>query len=104
MFRVIVAEPHLMAVEREIDCELDTLRGLVGGWIEGVKVGQPGQCLLIYVNEEGVIAGLPYNRTIEGRAYVGTLILAKVDRAGNHISLSDNDVSHWLRQLNNNFC
>ena len=55
----IVIDPGEPARLVEIPDTLEALQGLVGGYIEGVF----GEEAVIYVNEEGLLLNLPFNRT-----------------------------------------
>lgn len=59
----------------EIDNELSTLQREVGGYIETFGIARN---LTIICNEEGKIHGLPYNCTICGETFVGTILLVGV--------------------------
>lgn len=41
-----------------ITADLETMQGLVGGWLEALSLGQGA---VMYLNEEGKILGLPLN-------------------------------------------
>lgn len=54
---------------------LENLQKLVDGYIETVTIGT----VVIICNEEGRIRGLPYNCTVFGRGFVGTIVIAGTD-------------------------
>ena len=55
---------------------LEALQRNVGGYIETVTVASD---LVIICNEEGRLMGLPYNCTICGVDFVGTILMVGVD-------------------------
>lgn len=56
---------HVDSTEEPVDidrgAELETLQGIVGGYIEAVA-GNPDYTLTFWINEEGKLLGLPPNR------------------------------------------
>ena len=56
----------------EIRNDLKTLQSIVGGYIEAVPVGDG---VVVICDEEGRLKGKPYNCTINGISFVGTIIL-----------------------------
>lgn len=73
---VYVKEPGKEPEKRTIPNTLEALQEIVGGYIETFRVASD---LTIICNEEGRLLGLPYNCTVCGEAFVGTLIIAGVD-------------------------
>ena len=73
---VMVKEPGENWERREIDNNLKTFQGLVGGHIEVVNVRDD---LLMIVNEEGVLQGLESNLYIRGYWLRGTIVAVGVD-------------------------
>ena len=57
--------------------DLGVMQQLVGGYIEAVTIVHPD--LVIICNEEGKLRGLPYNCTIDGVDFVGTIVAGSVD-------------------------
>lgn len=74
---VMVKEPGEKWERREVDNTLRAFQGLVGGYIETVTV-TPGRLVLI-VNEEGKLQGLPGNVLFRGDWLVGTVVAVGVD-------------------------
>ncbi len=70
---VIIKEPGKAPYKKEISNKLYDLQKEVGGFIETVTVGSD---LVIICNEEGRLIGLPYNCTVLGFDFVGTIIIA----------------------------
>ena len=65
-------EPYVNVVKND----LKTFQDLVGGYIESFTVSSG---LTILCNEEGLLEGLPYNETIFGNPFVGTIVAVGVD-------------------------
>lgn len=86
----------------EIDAGLDAMQAEVGGMIEPIRLTEE---VAIYVNEEGILLGLPSNtvlRNSAGRAVfslVGDLFVGANDEEGDSRSLTDDEVSFALRVL-----
>ena len=74
---VVIIEPDKAPRRAWIKNDLETLQGIVGGYIECVSC--PPKCCLI-VNEEGLLMGLPFNKTMAsiGLYLAGTVIIAGV--------------------------
>ena len=67
---VIVMRPGAPAVVEEHPDTLKALQALVGGWIEPLPEPVLGVPHEAYVNEEGLLQGLP-----ENRGYAGTIVV-----------------------------
>ena len=84
--------------------DLNTVSGFVGGHIQGVFLGGG---ITVYVNEEGLILGLPPNRVFtrfDGNKVnvVGDAILMSSDPAtGDDIGLTPEEAEEWLAKVNN---
>ena len=61
---------------RTIPNTLEALQGLVGGYIETLPVASD---LVVIVNEEGRLQGLPYNMVFAGQSLVGPIVFVGVD-------------------------
>ena len=67
---VLVVEPGFLPYEKEIsdslnsDEHLRALQEIVGGWIEAIYPYD--EEVAIVCNEEGLINGLPFNRSVPG--------------------------------------
>lgn len=73
----------------------DTLKGLqqlVGGYIEPVDVEE---YLSVYVNEEGLLLDLPANRRVGRGTLHGPMVLSRIDREGETVSITDEDVERY---------
>ena len=73
--RVLRKKPGRPPEFIEIENELSTLQREVGGYIETFGIASN---LTIICNEEGKLQGLPYNCTICGESFVGTIVLVGV--------------------------
>ena len=60
---VLVVEPGYMPYEKEIN-GLHEMQAVVGGYIEAIYPYE--ELVAIVCNEEGLINGLPFNRSVEG--------------------------------------
>ena len=74
--RAIVKEPEKEAQEELIGNDLKSLQKRVGGYSETVTVQED---LVIICNEEGKLLGLPYNCTLLGEPFAGTILFVGVD-------------------------
>ena len=61
--RVLMVEPGIAPYEAELD-GLDEMQAAVGGMIQAIYPYQEPVALVC--NEEGLINGLPFNRSMEG--------------------------------------
>lgn len=72
---VLIKDPGKKPRHVWIQNSLKNLQATVGGYIETVTLAT--DCVIV-CNEEGRLQGLPYNCTICGVDFVGTIILAGV--------------------------
>lgn len=77
--KVIIKRPEAKPYVTNISSTLKNLQATVGGYVEMVKIA--ADCAII-CNEEGRIAELPYNCSVAGRDFFGTVIFAGVKRDG----------------------
>jgi len=94
--RAIVKEVGKSPKVEEIKNDLETMQGLVGGYIEAVNAGQ-GICLVC--NEEGKLNGLPPNFPIGRDVIVGTAVFVAYGKDGEFASLSDAQVEAIMKFL-----
>jgi hypothetical protein len=77
----------------EMADDLDAMQSKVGGYVEMVPLTSG---LYLWVNEEGMLHGLPFNalvRTDTGQLpVVGNCFVTRVNRAGDCISVKDADM------------
>ena len=74
--KVLVKEPGKKWHTEEIENTLESLQGIVGGYIETVTMGNG---VVMICNEEGRNIGLPYNCTVGGVSFCGTVAIAGTD-------------------------
>lgn len=73
--KVYIKQPGRPPYSTHIENSLKNLQNTVGGYIETVTLGDDWT---IICNEEGRIKGLPYNCTVCGVSFVGTIVFAGV--------------------------
>lgn len=78
---------HIM----EIENELKPLQELVGGYIETVTPPDAG--FTIICNEDGMFLELPYNCTVKGVDFVGTIAVVGV--VGDNFGDCPLDLKQW---------
>lgn len=74
--KVMIKRPGKTPEIREIDGSLESLQGLVGGWIEHVGIRDG---LGMILNEEGKLNCLPSNFVFRGDMIVGTAVFVGED-------------------------
>ena len=73
---VVIKRPGEQAqVEVGFPNTLEAFQQAVGGYIETVTLCED---LVLVVNEEGLLQGLPYNCKVCGKPFVGTIVAAGV--------------------------
>lgn len=87
--RAIVKEVGKPPKVEDIANELETIQGIVGGYIEAVSAGQ-GICLIC--NEEGKLNGLPPNFPIGHDVIVGNAVFVGYGRSGDFADLTDEQI------------
>ena len=75
--RVVICEPGKLSRIAEIQPGLESLQQIVGGYIEPYYGFKEDVCIIC--NEEGRLLGLPYNVTICGTSFVGSILFAGVN-------------------------
>ena len=93
--RIVVAPVGEAPFETVIDNTLEAMQFLVGGYIEPIRVGD----LDVWINEEGLIMNLPYNRTVEGYPITGTIFVAASNEEGDTLGLNDDQTKRAIRLL-----
>ena len=76
MIKVLIKEPGKDWRKGEIENTLEAMQELVGGHIETVTLRDG---LVLVCNEDGRNLGLPYNCTVNGFSFVGTIFAAGID-------------------------
>lgn len=66
---VLVVEPRMLPYEKEVPDELKDLQAIVGGHIQAIYPFEDHVALVC--NEDGIGAGLEFNRSIPERQYGG---------------------------------
>ncbi len=96
--RILVIEPGRKPEVREIDGELKTMQGIVGGLIQALYPFEDAVALV--VNDEGKILGLPMNRGVRdenGKLYdiiCGTFFICGLGE-DNFASLTDEQIQRF---------
>ena len=89
------------SVESVETIDLDFLQEAVGGYIEAV--GLSSYDAVMYVNEEGILRGLPVNpeaSDIAGQILVGdVIIVGQTNSEGEDTGLSDEQIASFLLDL-----
>lgn len=93
--RVVVAPVGQEPFETVIDNTLEAMQFLVGGYIEPIRVGD----LDVWINEEGLLMNLPYNRTVAGQPIAGPMFIAASTEDGDTIGLDDGQVKRAIALL-----
>lgn len=101
MAKAIILEPGKEAEIRDIGTDWKSLSAIVGGMIECVEPF--GNDIVITVNEEGKILGLPLNRALveNGKVldiYAGTMVVLRAD-GEQLVSLTDEQVAFILQRF-----
>jgi hypothetical protein len=73
--RVIIKEAGKKPKAKFVENTLESFQEIVGGHIETFTLTSD---LVIICNEEGKIKGLPYNCSMFGQMFVGTIVFAGV--------------------------
>lgn len=93
---VVIKEPgKAPKVEPLFDNTLEAFQEAVGGYIETVTVADD---LVIVCNEEGRLIGMPFNTTVCGVGFVGTIMAVGV-KGDEFASLKSRHVPTVLRMM-----
>ena len=99
--RIVVVEPGKLPEERVIGENLEDFQKVVGGNIETTRDEKlPG--MIIVVNEEGKIRGLPWNRRIKNGGaidYISGTFFVIGDSGSDFVNLSDIQVKQALHRF-----
>ena len=88
--KIVVCEPGKSPEIREIDSDLKSMQDIVGGYIECVALKNN---IDVWINEEGLLMDLPFNRFVNRQPLVGTIFAASHNSSGDTISLTDTQIS-----------
>ena len=99
--RIVVVEPNKLPEERIIGENLEDFQKVVGGNIETTRDEKlPG--MIIVVNEEGKIKGLPWNRRIKNGGaidYISGTFFVIGDSGSDFVNLSDTQVKQAIHRF-----
>lgn len=95
--KVIIKEVGKSPRIEIIENELETLKSIVGGYIEVVKMDDD---ILLICNEEGKLKGLPPNFSTGYDVIVGTAIFVSFDGVDDFTSLSDIQILTIMDKFN----
>lgn len=90
--KVLVFEPGKPPAVREIAQDYRAMQAVVGGLIEHVHMGLGGPEVGLYMNEEGRLLGMPWNRTTDLFPIAGTFLVVDHDDEGHTRSLTDEQI------------
>ena len=101
MPRIIVCKPGQEPEIVKTDLDLKTMQEIVAGMIQCVPMGAGVD---LFMNEEGRMRHLPFNRNVPDRMgqewdILGNLFLASCDANGNTIGLTDEQIEEWLPKV-----
>ena len=94
--RAIIKEVGKFPQIKEIENTLDTLKELVGGYIEVLRLDDD---ILLICNEEGKLQGLPPNFAMGNDVIVGTVVFVSFDGKEDFTSLNDWQIEYLMSQL-----
>lgn len=96
---VLVVEPGMLPYEKEIN-GLSEMQAVVGGYIEAIYPYE--EMVAIVCNEEGLINGLPFNRSMDGGygGVFGTFFVCGLTEES-FGSLSPEQVKHFKERFKN---
>ena len=94
---VLVVEPGCLPYEKEIN-GLSEMQATVGGFIEAIYPYE--ELVAIVCNEEGLINGLPFNRSVEGGygGVFGTFFVCGLSE-DSFCSLSQEQIKHYKEKF-----
>ena len=94
---VLVVEPGYLPYEKEIN-GLNEMQATVGGYIEAIYPYE--EMVAIVCNEEGLINGLPFNRSVEGGygGVFGTFFVCGLSE-DSFCSLSPEQMKHYKQSV-----
>ena len=86
---VVKVDPGKEPESVEIENDLKAKQALVDGYVEGHQI--PGTLFMLFVNEDGRMKGLPYNRRLNNVGFRGTMVLAKV-QGPDSVTMTEDDI------------
>jgi hypothetical protein len=99
---IVVCNPGADAEETQIPNTLEAMQAAVGGYLEIIRTnGTPLACFDVFVNEDGNMKGLAYNRRMPpGHNICGPLVVSKSDADGKQVSLTPGEVALVIGAVN----
>lgn len=95
--KVLVLEPNMKPYVAIIDSDLETLQGMVGGYIECVDLSDSAT---LVCNEEGKLYNLPANRRLNNDIICGRcFIVGQNFECENFLSLSQEDIELYSEKF-----
>ena len=95
MMTVVIARPASRPVVAQIENTLAAMQAVVGGYVECLHM----EGLDLWINEEGLAEGLPFNIEVDGVTLVGNVLVAGVTPDGDTRSLTPGEVEQALALL-----
>lgn len=94
----MIVEPGILPYEKEIEDDLHVMQGIVGGLIQPIYPYRERVALVC--NEEGIIRGLPFNRSVEGgyEGVFGTFFICGLTEE-DFCSLTDEQVKTYKEKF-----
>ena len=97
MIRVVIVPRSEPAYIKEIENDLQTMQGIVGGYIETTKLTQG---IRIVCNEEGLLKNLPQNKHLPWLVGTVFLISSEITGDGEMTGLSRRVAENWVQCIN----
>lgn len=97
MIRVVIVPPEEPAYIKEIENDLQTMQGIVGGYIETTKLTQG---VNIVCNEEGLLLNLPRNKHLPWLVGTVFLISSDIEGDGEMVGLKSRTAENWKNCIN----
>lgn len=96
MICAVMVEPQKAAYTIIIPNCLEAMQSAVGGLIEAFYPDNSDTTTVAYVNDEGILLGMPPNRYIDKTVIFGNMIILGTDDEGNDISLTEEQLKKYL--------
>jgi hypothetical protein len=100
--QIVIVEPNKKPYKQMIPNTLEAMKEIVGGYIEVLPIGatETKAQLILTLNEEGKLLGLPVNRKIMGKdILVGTFFISAANMQGDNITLTDRQCFDIIRKF-----
>lgn len=94
--KIVISEPGKMPEVKEIEHTLEAMQSIVGGYVECIALPHN---IDVWLNEEGLLMNLPFNRYVGGVPVVGTIFAASRNNAGDTLSLSDKQITSVMQMF-----